>query len=425
MGNVIWKGNAPAVAQVQDYLFAGTWEADDVVTLTIGSKTVSVVTGSTVIATLVDAVVSAWNALTSTVYPEFAEITASRSTSTLRLTADTAGKPFTCTVATVDAGGAADAQTIDGGTTSTGTATVASSGPYDWSTAANWSAGAVPVNSDDVWLENTAVSILYGLSQSGVLLTSLNIASSFTGTIGLPDYTGTYAEYRARKLAVGATTINVGYGEGPGSSRLRLDPGAHTTTINVYGTGNPSDFVNPTTALEIKGSGSNYTLNLTRGYVSVATETGDTATLTVVKGASDGTGQGGATLTLGPGCTTTTVTWGAGKLHAYASITTLNLKGGEAWAYRSATITTLIADAGTYHHQSGGTVTNLTVGSEARVDFSRDLRAKTITTCVVYAGARLDDPAGTVTFSGGIVLTRCKLSEVFIDVGDNRTITPS
>ena len=74
------------------------------------------VAGSTTITTIIDTLVTAWNALSSTAYPEFAEITASRSSSSLVLTMDStnAGRPFTCTVSTTETGGgAADSQTID------------------------------------------------------------------------------------------------------------------------------------------------------------------------------------------------------------------------------------------------------------------------------------------------------------------------
>src|SRR4051794_15444652 len=119
MGTVRWRGDAPAVAQVTAWVFGGTWETDDVVKVTINGKTVSVTTGSTVIATLLDTVVTALNAST---IQEIAEITWSRSSSSLVGTCDTAGVPFTCTVSTTEAGGgAADAQTIDGAASSAGT----------------------------------------------------------------------------------------------------------------------------------------------------------------------------------------------------------------------------------------------------------------------------------------------------------------
>ena len=48
MATCEWVGNALAVAQVHTWTFAGTWEATDVINVTINGKTISVVAGSTV-----------------------------------------------------------------------------------------------------------------------------------------------------------------------------------------------------------------------------------------------------------------------------------------------------------------------------------------------------------------------------------------
>ncbi len=136
----VWKGDAAAVAQVTTLTVGGTIEAGDLFKVTIGDKTLTVAAANTTAADVADQIVAAWNALTATTHPEFAEITAAEgSGGTLTLTADTAGKPFTVTPTTTEAnGGAADDQTF------TQAATTASSGPNHWDTAANWSGGAVP-----------------------------------------------------------------------------------------------------------------------------------------------------------------------------------------------------------------------------------------------------------------------------------------
>ena len=129
------------------------------------------------IATFLDLLVTALNASTIT---EFAEVTWSRSTSTLIGTADTAGKPFTATMSTTETGGgAADSQTIDGGASSAGTSTTACSGPNFWNVAGNWSGGAVPVNSDDVIIENTPTAAA-GPSSASISLGAQNTAPPLT-----------------------------------------------------------------------------------------------------------------------------------------------------------------------------------------------------------------------------------------------------
>ena len=144
MATNLWQGGAVAVNQVQTWTFAGTWTISDTITITVGNQSWTYAIASATIATFLASLLAALDALSGSVYPAIVgsgEIVWTNPTgSTLVGTAGTAGKPFTVTISTDSAGG-----TINGSTSSTGTATTASSGPADWSTAANWSTGLVPV----------------------------------------------------------------------------------------------------------------------------------------------------------------------------------------------------------------------------------------------------------------------------------------
>src|SRR5581483_2527322 len=112
-----------------------------------------------------------------------------------------------------------------------------------WNIGANWDTGAVPVLGDDIYIENSNVSILYGTdgASTGVystfLMATLNIAASFTGQLGLADTNGSgssaYTEYRQRSLQLSAMLVNIGYGPGAGSSLIRLDTGLAQTNVVV------------------------------------------------------------------------------------------------------------------------------------------------------------------------------------------------
>lgn len=118
----------------------------------------------------------------------------------------------------------------------------ASSGPAHWDTAANWSPVGVPADGDAVSIEFGNRDILYGLNQSGVLLTALRIAAAYTGRIGLPRVNpGGYYEYLLRDLTIGATQILIGHGDGGGSSKIQINTGADRTTIEVRATGGSSE----------------------------------------------------------------------------------------------------------------------------------------------------------------------------------------
>lgn len=423
MADIYWKGSAKKVAQVQTYTFGGTWEADDVIRCSFSNgKSVDVTAGSTTTNTVVDNLVTAWNALSATDYPEFAELTASRSSSNFVLTSDTAGVPFTVTLTPLEANlGAADAQTIEGaGTATTGTTATANSGPNDWSVAANWSGGAVPVNSDNVRIENSNVDILYGLAQSSVTLATLYVGASFTGKIGLPRWTGTYFEYRNQFLAIGATTVTIGRGSGAGSGRIKLDAGSVQTAVSVYGSGSRLETDVP--ALLWKGTHASNAVEVLKGDVGVALFSGETSTIASLLVAHEGNPTGDATLWAGSGLTLTTLNMGGGNVALEAGLTTITKTSGTL-TLRAGNVTTVNHYGGFLAYTGTGTITtyNGTEGSE--INFTQDLSGRTITTTNLFKGARFVDSFATVTLTNGIVVTRCRLEDVFIDVGFNRTIT--
>jgi hypothetical protein len=407
-----WIGGAPAVAQVTGYIFGGTWEADDVIYLTIGTKTARVTAGSTSIPAILDAVVAAWNALSSTTYPEFAEITASRSGNQLILTGDTPGRPFACTVSTSETdGGAADDQTIDGAASSTGTDLTPCAGPNHWDTPANWDDGTVPVTGDDVYLEDSSFDILYGLGQSAVTLASLNIAASFTGKIGLPNYSTsgtTYYEYRPKYLAISATVCNIGKGIGGCSQRIKLDFGSNPVTLNVEGTASPESA--NVYALMVQGSHASNVLNAVQGNIGLAAEVNAAAQFPTIRVGYETSPGTDVTLFCGAGCTLGTILQTGGIVTVNSDVTGWTKTAGTATLLGSATVGTLTNDAGTFYWQSNGTITTGTFRGQGSVlDCSRDNRGRTLTSSQFTDGAVLIDPAKTITFTNPFVTDKTSL----------------
>lgn len=423
MGNVIWKGGAAAVAQVTTCTVGGTIETDDIFKITIGTKTLSVTAGSTVAATVATTIAAAFNALSSTQYPEFAEITAlATSGGALTLTADTAGKPFTVTLATTEAGGgAADSQTWGQA------ATTASAGPNDWSTAGNWSGGAVPVNSDDVYFEDSDVDCLYGLDQSAVTLTSLNVRKSYIGRIGLGRTDeNDYVQYRDTYLKIGATTINIGQGEGDGSGRTKINVGSVQTTLNQYGSGSPEDEGVP--AVLFLGTHASNAVNVTGGSFGAAVYGGEVATISALK-ISTADGADTPEVVCGLGVTLGTVLNYGGVLACdatTAAITSITQYDGSITINgKTNAVTALTLYGGTVYYNSSGTCTAATVGNQGTLDFRRDPRAKTVTQLNCYAGAAVYDTIAVTTLTNGIDLIGCGIEDVTLQFGKHRTWTPT
>jgi trimeric autotransporter adhesin len=427
MSNVIWRGDAQAVAQVDTITVTGTWAANDTATLTINGKDLVLTVGTDVTVTdIADALKEMINGDTqsgtgdhvfSDTGPnvlEFAEIEASAATGVLTITGRTAGMPFTITRSETTAGtGALGAVT----------SVTAATGPNHWSNAENWVGGAVPVNSDDVWFIDNAVPVLYGLGQSAVTLASLNIDQSYTGTIGLPRTNASgYFEYRETYLAIGATLLNIGRGEGAGSGRIKIDLGSVQSTVKIDDAGNPLD--DGLEAVLLKGTNASNSIGVSKGSLGVAVFPGETAVVATLRVGYRENVSGDSEVRCGVGVTLTTITQSGGLLTIQSNVTTVNITDGELDVL-AGTVTTYNIDGGAVRHSSAGTITTANVGSGGQLDFRRDLRGRTITNCNLYAGFDFQDPNKTVTFTNGIDFLRCGVADGTLNIGEHQTLTPS
>lgn len=430
MATVVWKGAVAATNQVTSWAFGGTWESSDVITVTIGSKTISTTAGSITTATVVSNLVTT---LQDVDEPEFYAITWSASTTTLTATSNVAGAPFTCTIATTETGGgAADAQTIDGTTSSTGTTTTTCTGPNFANIAGNWVGGSLPVDGDTVVFANSSVSVLYGLDLNGVTPAAIYVDASFTGSIGLPAYNtlagGVYYEYRDRYLKfcnsgdASTTEVYIGQGNGSGSGRIQLDCGTGRVNVYVYRTGISDD--SNQGAFKFRGSHASNTLSVQRGTVYVGTDSGTNPVLATLKVGYVSNPDGDSAVETDVGVSLTTVEVSGGVLTSRSAITTLTMTGGTVNHYAGA-VTTATVEQGTLNYLSSGTITNLKVGGGAVFDCRGSMAARTITNLELHAGSEFHDPAGTVTATNGYDFYRCSVAETVFDVVPHRTWTPT
>jgi hypothetical protein len=371
----------------------GTIEAGDLFVVTMNGKAVSVAAASTVAAEVAELVQAA---LDASEHPEFMEVDWTVDGAVVTGTAATAGIPFTATATTTESNGsAADDQTFSASTTTS------NQGPNDWSTAANWSGAAVPVNSDDVYLD-TPIDILYGLAQSAVTLTSLTIPESFAqAKLGLPEHAGDYSEYRGVYLAIGATTITVRCQ----SSRLKIDTGSVATTLNVQSTGQGEQ-----TGLEAllwKGTSASNVVNITKGQVGIAVLGGETANVSGgFRIGYESSVTSDAQVRCGTGVTFNAINKQGGKLMLASNSTALTQLAGETTILAGAH-TAINLDGGRLYYQSTGTVTALNLSNDGIADFTRDLRARTVSACDTYGSSwQIIDSYGTVTWTAGIDLDR-------------------
>lgn len=404
MAAVYWLGTAAAVAQV------GTASIDSVdgtpanntFFVTIGGVSISAV-GDTDVATTATNLRASLNASTN---PYFAAITWSGSAGDIIGTADNAGQPFVA--ALTETGAGTGAVTDFAGTT-------ASSGPYDWSTAANWSGGAVPVNSDVAYLDAPGSKVLYGLAQSAVTLAELHVRQDTVLGLRAAQYatdaaSTTYAtdadEYRETYLEIKATLVRIGEHLGPGSptgsARCKINNSITTaSTTEVFNTASaPTETELPAVRLLYADADADLFLRSARGGVGVAMDTpGETTTIGNIY-ISDPSSV--SRLFVGDGVTMTllSVVGGISVVNSAAAIPTATINGGTHTIEGDQVITAATVNAGKLvpNNVTSGSVCITTLTQEGgEVDLQQSSVPRTVTTWNYNKGTRRIDDHVTIT----------------------------
>ncbi len=399
-----WTGNAQATTDIWTISIGGTWVAADTITVTALGKSFTLTIGSLVtVAQVCQSLVEAYNsmALTDTAssvsptyggrgIPEFSELVASvgAAGATVVLTCQSPGKSTpTITVGKSSTSGTASI-----------THTTTATGPNYWNNAANWSAGTVPVSTDDVTIDRP-VSILYGLAQSTVTLASMTITSRFDSTaqIGNPSRNPLgYEEWRDTELAISATVVSITTGSG----MIKVNFGTVATTATVYSTGRTTE--SGRCACQLRGTNVSNVLQVFSTSVNQGEQgadvgwgaNGETATLATLL-------QNSGTATVGKSVTLTTVTKNGGLTRVYCGGTTMSHSAGISYLYSGAW-TTVTISGDILYDLSTSTVTTLTLNNAAVYDASGNPGAKTITNCTMNGSSAIIDTSGRLTFTNAI-----------------------
>jgi trimeric autotransporter adhesin len=385
-----WLGRAKDVAAIFTVTPGGTI-GTETFTITLNGKSITyTAVGGDLVADVVDGLLAAWNVADDD-FAEFAELTSSDSSTHLTLTAVTKGVEFTTSHLTSTASGA--------GTLVTALTTTAT-GKNWWNNINNWSAGTVPANTEDIFLDYNDVDILYGLDASAVTVASLNIHATYTGRIGLPvNNDGGYTEFRDDYLQISATTTDVGKGDGDGSGRLKINYGSNVATINIHKTSESETDDAP--AFIFLGTHADNAIELADGTAGLAVYGDETGTLKTIT-------QTGGRLTVGDGATLNGAgsTWdqtGGESVIYNANMLTVNIHGGTMLTQGSGTITTLTIDAGgRFNLESTGTITTANV--YGLIDCTVDQSARTITTLTLYPRGGVVDPGQSITVTNGFAI---------------------
>lgn len=389
MATKLWLGTADAVAQISTCTPANV-EVGDVFKVDLSndagdSYEISFTATAATVQNVVEGLKAAGDAAKTAAEAPWDDVTCSEDDTKLTITADTAGVPFYVTTSTVEGGGN-DTQTLTAATPT------ANSGPNDWNTADNWSTGAVPVNADDVYLEDSEVEVLYGLDQSAVALTSLTIKHSYEGKVG----------QATAYLQIAATTVNIGEhwlpGNPTGAGRIKLNLGSTASTVTVSNSrATASDENLP--AIRLLCNNASTKVYVQKGKVGIAIEDAtETSTLSQVIISHLANVTSDADVIVGAGVTLTALLKTGGQAVLLCGATTVRNDNGTLTIAGTGAITTLDVYGGTVYCLSTGTITNLNCYG-GRTDFLRSSATRTVTTPKIWAGAVLAYDLAFVTMT--------------------------
>jgi hypothetical protein len=369
------------------------------------TNAVSFTATAATVANVTAGLATAWNASTHRLCTP---ITAADATTSMTLTADTAGVPFAVAATTTDGGGS-NTQTL---TRAAVTPNVSSS---DWNYAANWSGNAVPVSSDNVTLDARMVNaILYGLNQSAVTLAAFK---HYRGAKALGSADAVL------RISITAGDINLPPDDGstPSAGFVRLDTGTNATALNFWGSGTSLSGVLGGTW---KGVHASNIVNIYDGTVGIATAApGDAATLPTLNVVGTN-----AKAVVASGVTLTTANLeSGGKATIQCAATTINVVDANcSLRHEGSGAVTTINCNGSGDIRGTGTITTLSVEDGGKVTTRSTNNARTITNAIVYGGGTYTTDLNTTHTNGIDCVQGADTSQVSIfGSGSGVTVTPS
>ena len=372
MAKRTWIGGDTTVAQVETFQVTAA-DAASTYRLKVtdeGGTEELIVTGAgdAAVNTCASNLSTAWN---DSIHPLASSITASVSTDTVTLTADTVGIPF---YVTADVSGGT-------GTIGSGTISTASRGPNDYNDPFNWKEGEIPAAGppgDDVVITGS-VSILYGLDQSGVAIDGFTVVGGSSVEIGNESF----------PLQIDPDSFTW---SGKGISYI--DTGtADFTEHNIWDTAEPGG--PEQSGLYLKHVQTAQDLNIWKGNVGIALSAGDVSTFDNIwiRGSN-------VTLTVGDSVTINTAVDQVGGTSIFRSNPkAITLHGGTMLTSGvTYTVNSCVIGGGIYFMNHGATCNNITVNEGGTFDSSSNPHAITLggtAFSVKPGGTVIVDPTNT------------------------------
>lgn len=364
MANVRWLARATPTRQVSEITVTGPVVVGEEWIVKINTKEVKFVATATTVANVTAGLVALLN--DEDVPAEFAKMdwVDSNPTVTGTVKQDYAGWPVTIAVETDSAGGSISVSTVTEAT-----------GPSHVDNVNNWSGGALPSSSDNIYFGVAAAGPKFALDALDAVAPALVEVSDMADyDFGLPaiNAAGGYTEYRDRYLKFDGATVFRYAGSG---SIARFDFGSSVFSGDIRGTAGAATAGEEPT-VNILGSHANNALEVSAAGVAVAGLPSETATIKTLVVSSAGAVTCGTGVTLNGSGATLVVD--EGRCTTNSALATATVQSGTLY-HEAGTVATLVIQQGaTCYYKSSGTCTAVTVGGT--LDCTDDRSAKTFTT---------------------------------------------
>jgi hypothetical protein len=179
----------------------------------------------------------------------------------------------------------------------------------------------------------------------------------------------------------GTMTVEVGRGDGSGSSRIRLNTGGKQTLLIVRQSAQGGEAV----AVQWRGTHASNAVEAYRGSVGIGMDL-QAATVSTLKIGYVSAQESDAMVFVGDQVTLGDVTKNGGVAVIWCGFTTLNNIAGETSVEGTGAVTNVNGSGGTVFYNSTGALGTAKLSNAGVLSFNNDLRTKTVTNAVEVYG---------------------------------------
>ncbi|RLF49979.1 MAG: hypothetical protein DRN20_00475 [Thermoplasmata archaeon] len=281
-----------------------------------------------------------------------------------------------------------------------------------WSTATNWSGGAVPGSGDTAVIPANATVDIDGSDETSSPIDKLVIekgCSISIGSVDTPLKLSFSGETNAEAHLAGT---GVKYLDLTEAKAIYITEAGGASTIGAYALNLTATSATNSTKLYIDADDSD--------DIGIAANGGDV-------GEFDNIYISGGNITIGEsvskidGTSAPPIVISGGTVETKCKLDTASVANAT-WTHSNGTVSSASVINGTLYLNTNDTITTLHLGKNAKLDATGSAVSKTITTLEMTASSAVNDPQKTISI-GTLKLLNCGFRDITLDVGRNWSVS--